>query len=159
MRFAEAAACPHGAQGEAKDGSGVPSACSHPTPGPAYLCFMEFPRSRRGICGDQRGTDSVSAGDETRKPPELTEAKARGDIFMGGAEDAPKNEVLPNFSLGDPPVVPIFPKEDTSRFGSGGDRGVLPLRLPPPPGLGQEGGGSPCTPLCTHGCAKAAGAT
>lgn len=37
-----------------------------PQPGPAaggaYLCFMEFPKSRRGICGDQRGTDSVSAG-------------------------------------------------------------------------------------------------
>lgn len=30
--------------------------------GLAYLCFIEFPRSRRGICGDQRGTDSVSAG-------------------------------------------------------------------------------------------------
>lgn len=32
------------------------------TAGLAYLCFIEFPRSRRGICGDQRGTDSVSAG-------------------------------------------------------------------------------------------------
>lgn len=26
----------------------------------AYLCLMELPRSLRGICGDQRGTDSVS---------------------------------------------------------------------------------------------------
>lgn len=125
MRFAEAAACPRGARGEAKDGSGVPIARSHPTPGPAYLCFMEFPRSRRGICGDQRGTDSVSAGDETRKPSGLTQAKARGDIFMGGgAEDAPKNEVLPNFSPGDTPVVCLFPKEDASSFGSGGHRGA-----------------------------------
>lgn len=31
----------------------------------AYLCFIEFPRSLRGICGDQRGTERVSGEEET----------------------------------------------------------------------------------------------
>lgn len=31
------------------------------------LGLMELPRSLRGICGDQRGTDSVSAGREERR--------------------------------------------------------------------------------------------
>lgn len=31
----------------------------------AYLCFIEFPRSLRGICGDQRGTERVSEEQET----------------------------------------------------------------------------------------------
>lgn len=30
-----------------------------------YLCLMELPRSLRGICGDQRGTESVSVGTRT----------------------------------------------------------------------------------------------
>lgn len=34
----------------------------HPRASPqTYLCFIEFPRSLRGICGDQRGTERVSA--------------------------------------------------------------------------------------------------
>lgn len=39
---------------------------------PAYLCLMELPRSLRGICGDQRGTDSVSAGREERRRARYT---------------------------------------------------------------------------------------
>lgn len=35
-----------------------------PTRSP-YLCFIEFPRSLRGICGDQRGTERVSGEEET----------------------------------------------------------------------------------------------
>lgn len=34
---------------------------------PPYLCLMELPRSLRGICGDQRGTESVSAGRDEEK--------------------------------------------------------------------------------------------
>lgn len=77
-----------GEQGWHRDSSGVPTGCPHP----AYLCFMELPRSRRGICGDQRGTDSVSIEGKMGKLPGLMQEKA------GGAE-APKYEVLPNLEI------------------------------------------------------------
>lgn len=53
---------PHGAGGRHQS-----------TQDPAYLCLMELPRSLRGICGDQRGTDSVSAGREERRRDCYTE--------------------------------------------------------------------------------------
>lgn len=40
---------------------------------PAYLCLMELLRSLREICGDQRGTDSVSVGREERRRAFYTE--------------------------------------------------------------------------------------
>lgn len=50
----------------------------------AYLCFIEFPRSRRGICGDQRGTDSVSAGrGDTGKTIRPNKSKSKGSGFWG----------------------------------------------------------------------------
>lgn len=39
---------------------------------PTYLCLMELPRSLRGICGDHRGTDSVSVERTDRKGQELS---------------------------------------------------------------------------------------
>lgn len=46
---------------------------------PAYLCLMELPRSLRGICGDQRGTDNVSAGrEERRRRASYTEGQRMG---------------------------------------------------------------------------------
>lgn len=54
-----------------------PSPCwegaPHALRNPAYLCLMELPRSLRGICGDQRGTDSVSAGREDTRRSRYTE--------------------------------------------------------------------------------------
>lgn len=57
----------------------APTASSTPPPrhtqaqSPTYLCLMELPRSLRGICGDHRGTDSVSAERRTdRKGQELS---------------------------------------------------------------------------------------
>lgn len=46
---------------------------THALRNPAYLCLMELPRSLRGICGDQRGTDSVSAGREDTRRSGYTE--------------------------------------------------------------------------------------
>lgn len=45
---------------------------------PAYLCLMELPRSLRGICGDQRGTDNVSAGRGERRRARYTEGQRLG---------------------------------------------------------------------------------
>lgn len=41
-----------------------------------YLCFIEFPRSLRGICGDQRGTERVSREKRGKK------TENRSNVFL-----------------------------------------------------------------------------
>lgn len=52
----------------------------------SYLCLMELPRSLRGICGDQRGTDSVSAWEKRGERSICYPGKEVTGFYLAGAE-------------------------------------------------------------------------
>lgn len=89
----------------------------HPSPpmaaGWVYLCFMEFPKSRRGICGDQRGTDSVSAGrDRKTSTGDNTESWHSGSLGRG-AKDVPKKWDFPAICPWNASLSSLFEKQET----------------------------------------------